>query len=81
MVLPVIKQITLTFFSEILNLEGHSNCIAGSKVTVILLNEWILSVGGASSEKGLRAACKTGLSLLLTQLVNFVDIMVSICFF
>ena len=35
-------------FKEILNLEGHPNCIAGSKVIAILLNEWILSIGGAA---------------------------------
>ena len=34
---------------EILNLEGHLNCITGSRVTVILLNGWILPIGGASS--------------------------------
>ena len=29
---------------EILNLEGHPNRIAGSKVTAILLNWWILPI-------------------------------------
>ena len=37
------------FFQEILNLEGHPNCIIGSKVTVILLNGLILPVGDAAS--------------------------------
>ena len=32
----------------ILNLEGHPNRIPGSKVTAILLNDWILPIGGAS---------------------------------
>ena len=32
----------ITICSEILNLEGHSNCIVGSKVTAILLNGWIM---------------------------------------
>ena len=41
-------------FKEILNLEGHPNCITGSKVTVILLNGWILPIGGALAIKGLR---------------------------
>ena len=36
-------------FKEILNLEGHPNRIAGSKVTAIWLNWWILPIGGASS--------------------------------
>ena len=39
---------------EILNLEGHPNCITGLKVTAILLNGWILSIGGATAVKGLR---------------------------
>ena len=30
-------------------LEGHSNCITGSRVTAILLNGWILPIGGAST--------------------------------
>ena len=50
----------LQFFKEILNLEGHQNCITGSKVTAILLNGWILPIGGASAVKGLclqPAAC------------------------
>ena len=32
-------------FSGILNLEGHENCIIGSKVTVILLNGLALPIG------------------------------------
>ena len=48
MVLPVKKQTMLTF-SEILNLEGHPNRNAGSKVTAVLLNRWILPIGGAST--------------------------------
>ena len=39
---------------EILNLEGHLNCITGSKVTAILLNGWILPIGEASAVKILR---------------------------
>ena len=31
---------------DFLNLEEHPNCIAGSRVTMILLNGWILSIGG-----------------------------------
>ena len=44
----------VTTFNEILNLEGHSNRITGSKVAVILLNGWILPIGGVSAVKGLR---------------------------
>ena len=44
----------ITIFQKNLNLEGHPNCITGSKVTAILLNGWILPIGGASAVKGLR---------------------------
>ena len=40
-------------FYEILYLEGHPNRITGSGVTSILLNEWILPIGGALSVEGL----------------------------
>ena len=36
------------------NPEGHQNPINGSKVTAILLNEWVLPIGGASSVEGLQ---------------------------
>ena len=36
-----------------LNPEGHQNPISGSEVTAILLNGWILPIGGASSGEGL----------------------------
>ena len=41
----------ITFCSENLNLEWHINCITGSKVTAILLNRWILSIGGVALER------------------------------
>ena len=44
----------VTIFKKILNLEGHSNHITGSKVLVILLNWWTLPIGGASAVKVLR---------------------------
>ena len=44
-----------------LNPEGHQNPISGSKVTAILLKEWILTIGGASAGEGLPAACAAGL--------------------
>ena len=43
----------VTIFKKILNLK-HQNCLTGSKVTAILLNGWILHIGGFSAEKGLR---------------------------
>ena len=39
----------VTVFQEIINLEGHPNRNTGSKVTAILLNLWILPVGGVAS--------------------------------
>ena len=39
---------------KILNPEGHPNHITGSKVRAYLRNRWILPIGGASAEKGLR---------------------------
>ena len=35
---------------------SHQNCITGSRVTAILLNWWILPLGGASAVDGLRSA-------------------------
>ena len=44
------------FFSEILSLEGHQNCITGSRVMAILLNGLILTIG-QSGEASLWMAC------------------------
>ena len=43
----------VTIFLEILNPEGHQNCITGLKVAPILLNGWVLFIGGALAVKGL----------------------------
>ena len=40
----------IDIYSEILILEGHQNCRIRSKVTVILLDGWILPTGGVASE-------------------------------
>ena len=48
---------------EILNVEGHPNRITGSRVMVILLNRWILPIGGASAVESLRS---TGLLHLVS---------------
>ena len=45
-----------------LNPEGHQNRIRGSKVTAILLEGWILPIGGSSSVEGLGS---TGLPRLV----------------
>ena len=44
----------VTIFKEIIHPEGHTNCIIGPKVIAILLNGWILPIGGYS------AHCETG---------------------
>ena len=71
----------VTIFWDILNPEGHPNHITGSKVTAILLNRWILPIGGASS--GRVCACSLssrsvfcqpvslGMSPLVTRFTNF----------
>ena len=46
----------VTISKEILNLKGHPNRITGSKVMAILLNGWILPIGGVSS--GRVCACQ-----------------------
>ena len=63
----------VTMFKKILNLKGHPNRITGSKVTAILLNGWILPIGGASAVEGLRlqsaqqACCQTPRIILSPQ--------------
>ena len=42
----------VTIFKEILNSEGHPNCITGSKVTLILQSGLSFPIGGAAG-KGL----------------------------
>ena len=59
------------FFKEILNLKGHLNCITGSEVTAILLNGWILPIGGTSAVEGLRS---TGLPRLVFQCIAIVTL-------
>ena len=62
----------VTIFKEILNLEGHPNCIAGSKVTGILLNGWILPPKNGwsfSGEGSASAACAPGLFVYTTKTI------------
>ena len=51
------------FFLGVLNPEGHPNHMTDSKVTAILVNKWILPVGGVVSGRVCvhRAACEAGL--------------------
>ena len=52
---------------EILNLEGHLNCITRSRVTAILLNEMILPIVGASAMEGLLSTGPSPSSLVREQ--------------
>ena len=54
----------VTFVLEILNLEGHSNRITGSRVTAIFMNWWFLPIGGASAVEGLLSMGPTPSSFL-----------------
>ena len=51
---------------EILNLEGHLNCITDSRVTVIFLCGWILPIGGASSVQSCRKNLHSTLKINVT---------------
>ena len=70
------------FFQEILNPEGHPNCITVSKVTVIFLNWWILPGGGASAVNGLclqpaQQACFLTYKSGIRETLNFITWAVS----
>ena len=62
----------VTIFKEILNPGGHSNCITGSKVTAILLNEWILPIGGASLVRVCACSLRSMLVFSINKLTMFV---------
>ena len=57
-------------FSKILNLEGKQNCCIGLKVMAILLNWWILTVGGVASRRACACSLHSRLkkNKLLTRL-------------
>ena len=55
----------VTIFEEILNLEGHLNRITGLRVNAILLNVWLLPIGGASAVEGLVSTGLTPSSLMV----------------
>ena len=65
----------VTIFQEILNPEGHPNCFTGTKVAVILLNGWILPIGGASS--GRVCACSLRSRLVSSYKLKIVFIQVA----
>ena len=64
----------IQFFQEILNLEGIQNRIIGSRVTPILLNRWILPIGGASTVEGLLSTGPTPSSLTNKVVIRLVYI-------
>ena len=47
------------------NPEGHHNPMSGSKVTAILLKQWILPIGELHREGSAPAACAAGLFSLI----------------
>ena len=59
----------ITIFKEIQNHKGHPNRIAGSRVTAILLNGWILPIDGASAVEGLRSIGLLRLSTILDTII------------
>ena len=62
------KKYVTFFFREILNLERNPSRISGSKVTAILLNGWILPVGGVAS--GRVCACSLRSKLVYIHFQN-----------
>ena len=60
----------VTIFQEILNLEGQPNRITGSRLTAILLNGWILPLGGASAVEGLRSMGLPRLVIYISSYLN-----------
>ena len=64
----------VAIFKEILNLEGHLNRITGSRVTAILLNGWVLPVGGIALGRVCACSLRSRLvSLALQILFMFCD--------
>ena len=64
----------VTIFKKILNLEGHLNRITGSRVTAILLNGWILPIGGVLS--GRVCACSLRSRLVITCIKHYFGVKV-----
>ena len=60
-------------FKEILNPEVHPNRITGSKVTAILLNGWILRIGGVSSGRVCSCSLRSRLVLGLERLESCIS--------
>ena len=54
-------------YVTILNFEWHPNSVTGSRVSAILMNGWVLPIGGGSAVEGLQS---TGLPRLFYYLSN-----------
>ena len=59
------NQVSWSSFKEILNLEGHQNRIAGSRVTAILHNGWIFPIGQRGEASQWRVCYQRGLTRLV----------------
>ena len=55
----------ITILKEILNLEGHQNCITGSRVTAILLNGGIFPIEESGEANWWRVYFQRGLPRLV----------------
>ena len=57
-------------FWEILNLEGHQNCITGSRVTAILLKKWTFPIGQSGEASRWRVCYQGGLPCLVSFIIG-----------
>ena len=64
----------LHFFLEILNIEDRLNRNTGLKVTAILLNGWILPIGGASAVESLLSTGPTLSSFVINMTRNVLNL-------
>ena len=59
-----------TIFKDILNLKGHPNPIASSRVTTILVNGWIFPLGQSGEASQWRVCYQQGLSSLVSLYIG-----------
>ena len=64
----------VTVFRKIINLKGHRNRLTGLKVTAILLNGWILPIGGASVAESLLSTGPTLSSFVINMTGNVLNL-------
>ena len=68
--MKVSKKDYVAIFMEILNPEGHQNCITGSKVRAILLNGGFCPLEELHREGSAPAACAAGLFLMALRFMK-----------